>query len=66
MLNHTAIARLRKRRGLTMEQAAVAAGMKTRQTWYRIESGDRKAVSLKTLVSISRVLKCKVDLLLKS
>lgn len=64
-MNASAMKRLRKRLGLTMEAAAVAAGMKRRQAWYRLESGDRKSVSLRTLASISRVLRCKVDDLLK-
>lgn len=39
--------------------------MSHRQAWYRLESGQRKSVSLATLIVISRVLKAKVDALLK-
>lgn len=63
-LNHIVIAKLRKREKLTMVQAAVATGMKFSQSWYRLESGQRKSVSMETLASIARVLKCKVDDLL--
>lgn len=64
-LNTTEIRRRRERLGLTMAQAAEAAGMSHRQAWYRLESGQRKSVSLATLIVISRVLKAKVDALLK-
>jgi DNA-binding Xre family transcriptional regulator len=65
-INTEAMKRLRLSWGLTMEQSAAAAGMGHRQAWYRIESGQRKSVSLRTLAAISSVLRCKVDDLLKS
>lgn len=59
-----AMRRLREGLGLTMKAAAVAAGMRHRQVWFRLESGQRGSVSLRTLASISIVLKCTVDELL--
>lgn len=67
MLDHEAIRRLRKKAGLTMEQAAKQSGMKYFQAWYAIESGRRPSVLMQTLSSIAATLKCSVaDLLLDS
>jgi transcriptional regulator with XRE-family HTH domain len=63
-INFPEIKRRREKLGLTMAEAAGAAGMHHRQDWYRIESGTRRSLSLNSLVRISRVLRCKVDALL--
>jgi len=48
----------RKELGLTLDAAALAAGMHRRQAWYAIEAGKNKNVTVKTLKDIARVLKC--------
>lgn len=64
-LNTAMIEERREALDLTMERAAEAVGMSSRQDWYRMESGRRETVSLATLVAVSRLLRCKVDDLLK-
>lgn len=50
--------------GLSMEQAAKAAGLSGRQTWYHIESGQRPDVAVSTLGKIAKALQCEpVDIL---
>lgn len=66
MLDGKKIKRLRLAQDLTLEQAAVAAGMSHRQAWHRLESGVRKSVSLETLAAIAKALKCSPGELLKS
>lgn len=58
MLNVKTIKLRRSTLGLTLAQAASAAGMKHRQVWHRIESGARKSVSLPTIIAMAQVLKC--------
>lgn len=48
------VARLRKRKGLTMEQAAWAVGMH-HTAWGRIESGERRP-TLATIFKLARAL----------
>lgn len=55
--------KIRERReslGLTMEQAATAAGFKSgRQFWYLLESGQRPDVPLSTVAKVAAALKCR-------
>lgn len=66
-VNFTEIARRRERMGLTLEQAARAAGHKgarARSWWHDIESGKKRDPRISTLEKLSRVLRCRVDQLL--
>jgi transcriptional regulator with XRE-family HTH domain len=65
MLNVEKIRALREKKGLTLQEAADAAGLKFRQRWARIESGDMTNVKLDTLYAIAGALGVKPkDLLL--
>jgi transcriptional regulator with XRE-family HTH domain len=55
MLNHLKIRDIRENRGLTQQAAADIAEM-PRPHWARLESGNRKNPSLKTLESIAAAL----------
>ena len=55
----------REAKGLTLDQAAVAAGFSTRQQWYLIESGRRANVTISTLGRLAKALQCSPDDLLK-
>lgn len=60
------IKKLRKRLGLSQEDAAQLAGFKAgRQAWYNVESGARTNIKLNTLEAIARVLKVPPGDLLK-
>ena len=48
------VQRLREKRGLTMEQAALSVGMH-HTAWGRIESGERKP-TLETVFNLARAL----------
>lgn len=50
------ITAMREKRQLTQDEAARAAGMKTRQQWYAIESGRRPRLSVDTLEKIATAL----------
>ena len=59
---------LREGLGLTHEQAASAAGLKSRQAWYAIESGSagtKRGVTLDTLNAVAKALNCDAKDLLK-
>lgn len=55
----------RERLGLTQLSAAKAAGWLTQQQWAHVENGERPDPRISTLATVARVLKCKVDDLLK-
>lgn len=61
MVNRTAIKLRREAMGLTLEEAALRAGLGGRQRWYALESGDRKTPSVDTLYLVARVLGCTMD-----
>ena len=48
--------KLRIKRGLTMTEAAQAAGMSSRQRWYEIESGRLTNITIDTLNRIAAAL----------
>lgn len=60
------IRRRREALNLTMEQAADAAGLGSRQGWYNIESGRGGIdVRISTLGRLAKALQCAPDDLLK-
>jgi transcriptional regulator with XRE-family HTH domain len=65
VLNNQRIKTLRKKKGLTMEQAARAAGLKTRQAWARIEAGGQPNLGIQLLARVAGVLGVKAKDLLK-
>jgi transcriptional regulator with XRE-family HTH domain len=68
MAEHLDLPKLKERReklGLTMQQAADAAGLESRQHWYMIESGRKANVTLETLAKLAEALRCKSRDLLK-
>lgn len=65
MLDIEKILKLRESLGLTQEQAAQKAGFKTRQHWYKIESGNAGSVTLETLERVAKALGVKAKDLLK-
>ncbi len=68
MLDTHAIATRREALGLTMNDAAAAAGFKSRQHWYAIEAGEKGnklGLTLSTLNAIAKALHCDVKDLLK-
>lgn len=56
---------LREKRGLTQEAAAELAGLKNRQYWNNIETGQRVNVTIDTLEKVAKALGCKAKDLLK-
>jgi transcriptional regulator with XRE-family HTH domain len=56
---------LRTKKGLSLEQAAIAAGFKDRQAWHRIESGASANVTLETLENIAKALGVSAKSLIK-
>ena len=56
---------LRLKRGLSMDDAAHAAGFADRQRWYTIESGRNANVTIDTLNRIAAALNVKAKDLLK-
>lgn len=61
VLDTAAIKERREGRGLTMEAAALAAGFKSKQHWYAVESGSsggEKGISLGTLDAVAKALDC--------
>ena len=64
MLDAEKVERLRRRLGLSQEEAAIAAGLKTRQRWHNIVSGNGD-VKLSTLAGIAKALRCDAKELLK-
>lgn len=55
-LNLEKIRRLREQKGMTFKAAADAAGFKSRQTWFQLETGRLKNPTLSTLESVAAVL----------
>lgn len=47
---------LREQQRLSLQEAATRAGLKTRQQWFRIESGARSNITPDTLLAIARAL----------
>lgn len=64
-LDHAKIKALREQLGLSQEEAAQRAGLKTRQAWNNIESGSRPNLQLHTLERIAKALGVKARDLLK-
>jgi transcriptional regulator with XRE-family HTH domain len=68
VLDTEKIRQLREKLGLTLEQAADAAGLSSRQAWHNIESGavgGRRGITLDTLNAVAKALKCDAKDLLK-
>jgi transcriptional regulator with XRE-family HTH domain len=59
------IRRLRESLDLTMEAAARRARLHDRQTWYQVETGRRKNLTIETLDRIAAALGVKAKDLLK-
>ena len=56
---------LRESKKLTLDEAARAAGMKSRQRWFNIESGTSTNPGIETLEAMAQVLGVSVKRLLK-
>lgn len=65
VLDTEKVRRLRISSNLSMEQAALSAGLAGRQSWYEIESGRKSDVRVSTLEAIARALGCRAADLLK-
>jgi transcriptional regulator with XRE-family HTH domain len=52
---------LREQRKLSLQEAATLAGLKTRQQWHNIESGERLHITADTLQAIARALGATMD-----
>lgn len=65
MLDTDKIKDLRGKAELTQDEAAKAAGFKSRQGWNNIESGKRTNIGLATLNRVAKVLKTTAKDLLK-
>lgn len=59
VLDTKAMKARRTKLGLTMQQAAEAAGLGSKQAWNNIENGGKTNVELDTLGRIATALKCK-------
>jgi transcriptional regulator with XRE-family HTH domain len=59
------IKQLRERLGLSMETAAIRAGLVGRQHWYKIECGQVRNPQLDTIEAIASALEVKAKDLLK-
>lgn len=55
----------RKRAGLTQEEAAIRAGLSSKQAWNKIERGRQDDITLGTLEAIAKALGVKAKDLLK-
>jgi len=64
-INTQKIRELRLAKGWTMEQAAIAAGMDTKQAWYRIETGGQPNMGVQLLERVAKALGVKAKDLLK-
>ena len=58
---HREIRRRREEKKLTMDEAAQSAGLRTRQRWNGVESGERKNPSAAVMLMVARALGCKVE-----
>jgi transcriptional regulator with XRE-family HTH domain len=63
-VDYQKIKTLREKKGWTQEEAAKAAGFKSRQSWHQVESGDH-VPRLDTLEKIADALGVKAKDLLK-
>lgn len=59
------IKNLRISKGWTMEEAAKAAGLDTKQAWYRIETGGQPNLGIQLLERVAKALGVKAKDLLK-
>ena len=65
-LNTVEVRRRREKLGLTLDAAAKAAGLRSRQGWYNIESNPKgNDVTISTLGRIAKALNCAPEDLLK-
>jgi DNA-binding Xre family transcriptional regulator len=64
-VDHEKIRQLRIAKEMTHEQAAKAAGLRSRQQWFLIETGKYPDVRVSTLEKIAKALGCKPAELLK-
>lgn len=64
-MNFAKIKSLREELGLTQQQAAERAKLRTAQNWNNIESGRRSNLTVKTLEAIAKALNVKPADLLK-
>jgi transcriptional regulator with XRE-family HTH domain len=64
-INTDKIRALREKAELTQEEAATRAGLKNRQYWNNIETGQRKNLTIETLEKVARALGCTAKDLLK-
>lgn len=55
-LNYKKIEKLRKKLGLTQEDAATMAGLQSRQHWNNIENGRQTNINVKVLEGIAKAL----------
>ncbi|HEY7087446.1 MAG TPA: helix-turn-helix transcriptional regulator [Tepidisphaeraceae bacterium] len=65
VLDTKRIKSLRERGGLTLADAARAAGFSSRQGWHNVESGKQTNIKLGTLNRIAKALKTSAKDLLK-
>jgi transcriptional regulator with XRE-family HTH domain len=64
-IDYAKIKSLREKRGLSLMDAARAAGLKSRQEWHQIETGERDNATVATLEKVARALGVKAKDLLK-
>ena len=68
VLDTNAIQQRREQMGLTQEGAAKAAGFKSKQHWYAVETGKaggKSGITLGTLDAVAKALDCDPRELLK-
>lgn len=65
MLDTKKIEARRKSLGLSQEEAASRAGLKSKQQWHAIESGRKPNVTMGTLDKIAEALMCESRELVK-
>lgn len=65
MVDTERIRQLREKKGLTLAQAAEAAGFKNRQQWHGIESGAVDNPKLQTIEAVAAALEVKASTLIK-
>lgn len=64
-IDNEKIKAIREKRGMTLDQAAKAAGLKNRQQWHQVESGARDNATIATLEKMAKALGVKAKDLLK-
>jgi transcriptional regulator with XRE-family HTH domain len=65
MLDTRKLRQLRGRLGITQEQAAKKAGLRSRQHWNKIEAGRAGSITLDTLGRVAKALGVKATDLLR-